>query len=213
MQHCRRSHPTPQDCEFALSLFGLSPGELLGERQLKVPPKVSQVPILPQPADSTPSAFVPHSFVTSSESGSADKRRRPYIPKSLPTFPSQHAYQETPLYPSRETDLIRVREQAKEESIQAEQALRKLMVARRGQGKQKRRIRRRPPGLEKRSEDLYQSALQLLTEKDEQSRQEAKDSGVFGFESSSSRPEDAEVEDFTTAVNCERQFWRRGRQR
>lgn len=52
-----------------------------------------------------------------------------YIPSHFPQLPPSHAWRQTPVFPEREKDARRMRERATEESLLAEQALRKLAAA------------------------------------------------------------------------------------
>jgi len=58
-----------------------------------------------------------------------ERTRRRYIPSHFPSLPSKHTWQATPVVVKRETDARRIREQATQEGILAEQALRKLMAS------------------------------------------------------------------------------------
>lgn len=210
MKHCRRSQPLPQDFIVALSHFGLNPSDLLPELDFQVPAKVTQEPILPASPDTISAPFIPEKLVLDPEDTA--QPRRSYIPPHLPTFPGQHAYRETPIFVARETDALRVRERAKEEGMQAETALRKLMVEKaRKAGDRRREINRgRPPELEEQSQEAYAKALAVLRAKDAENRMQRlarTDSELDGVEEE--RP--VLEEEVTTAVDYDRLFWRRGK--
>lgn len=212
MLNSRRSQPVPQDFAFALAQFGLAPADLLPEHDLKVPARISQAPILPAAMDTLPRVFETDLFLSSNDKSTADQRRRPYIPHHLPTFPSQHTYQETPVYAARETDALRVRERATQEGAQAEQALRKLLAANKGGDRNRRAgVRRRPPDVDKRSEELFQAALQSLAQKDAAARKSA--GGDADMAVSRVLQDEADDDDLSTAANYDRLFWRRGKGR
>lgn len=199
MKHCRRAQPLPQDFTHALAQFGISSSDLLPDLDLQVPAKVTQQAMLPAARDFVPQSFIPAIFA---EEARPDRTLRPYIPQFLPNFPSQHAYQETPVFIARETDALKVRERATQEGQQAEQTLRKLMAANKG-GDRLRRMRGglKPPEVEKRSEELYQAALAAMRQRDKEGRGMGSD-GV---------KETVQADEVTTIANYDSLYFRRGK--
>lgn len=207
MQHCRRARPLPQDFIHALSSFGLSPASLLSELDLHVSPRVTQAPVIPQDPNKTSLSFHNAAFVPRTSITNLDRRK--YIPSHFPGFPNEHSYQETPVYAARETDALRIRERAMEEGQLAEQALRKLMAAKKGGGNGKRmNRRRRMDGADDRGEEIWREALSAIIAEDTKAHDSA---GVqaYAFGIDGSGEEDAML----TAVNYDGRYWRKGKGR
>jgi len=137
--------------------------------------------------------------------------KRPYIPKHFPSFPSQHAYKDTPTYTEREVDVTKIREHATQEGVLAEQALRKLMIASKkwAQGG-----RRRGAGhldaMRQRNEEVWRETLAALMP-DGDGGSGGKD-GAFGFDGVRERAGRAyeDDKDVGAVVNYDRLFWRQG---
>ncbi|KAK3061430.1 hypothetical protein LTS18_006291, partial [Coniosporium uncinatum] len=128
MLSSRRSIPTPQDFILALVQHNVSPTSLLPHISARIPDSIIQPPIYEAPPDDDPPPNL--SNVIGSDLNATDERaRRRYIPSHFPTLPSKHTWQVTPVLTKRETDARRIREQATQEGILAEQALRKLMAS------------------------------------------------------------------------------------
>jgi len=120
----RRTKPTVLDFEEMLRQSNISLNGL--EDELKRMPSITPSVPLPPPSPPLP----PHPDLTEllgeELGGSRDQRCRIY--EHLPSFPSRHTYQATPLFSERPTDPRLIREKATAESRLAEQALRKLLA-------------------------------------------------------------------------------------
>lgn len=126
MQTHRRPVPTAQDFRMALAHMPntRSASLLAPQLELSLPEAVSY-PSIPQP--DAPPAPAPD-FSTLLQPLLADAQPQ-YIPSHFPKLPPQHAWKETPVFPTREKDARKMREKATEEGMLAEQALRKLAAA------------------------------------------------------------------------------------
>lgn len=126
MQAQRRTVPTAQDFAVALALTPNTASASLLQPQLdlQIPEGISY-PSIPEPV--SPEAPAPDlSSLLQPLTGS---KPRDYIPKHFPPLPPTHAWEQTPVFPSRETDARKMREKATQEGMLAEQALRKLASA------------------------------------------------------------------------------------
>ena len=129
MLACRRTQSLPLDFLQSLHQNHLSLRSLLPHLDPPVPPSKSQFAL---PFDEVTPAIQnqQHSTLNSSWDGKSKSKKRPYIPKSFPTFPSEHTYKATPDIPVRNNDPRKMREQAIEEGRLGEAALRKLVSVR-----------------------------------------------------------------------------------
>ena len=160
----RRAQPLPLDFEFALRQNGISVDSL--RPHVKPPPPTRKtLPNLPSPLPEEPIASdIDHSFLGDSLSGPLQQQALNYIPKHFPKFPSRHTYESTEVFPKREVDPRKVREQATEEGRLGEEALRKLTrAAKEGQAQPKQRMKRRLWGRRKESmETMFDKTLKAI---------------------------------------------------
>ena len=146
MQHSRRILPTPLDFANALATHSIDPANLLPElkpgtsraSRTITTPEQKQPPLFLSPsANSTNDATTPSAATTFKP-----VRKSSYIPSCLPDFPPAHSYSTTPHVTERETDARRIRELATQEGVLAEQALRKLVAAKKAGRDRKEREKR-----------------------------------------------------------------------
>jgi transcription initiation factor TFIID subunit 8 len=216
MTSSRRSRPIPQDFVSALAHNDIKSSLLLPHTKVRIPPLHAQPPIQrPLPAEAPP---VNLDGVLGNElSGLAEKSRRRYVPKTFPSLPSKHTWQSTPVFAARETDPRRIRERATEEGVQAEQALRKLMAAKKsGLQKQRPLEAKKQNPIEVRRRKAWEDALQAVTKVDEEDKRrfEEERGWVGNIEAPAERDAgggDAK-EDIGMLVNYERKYWRKSAQ-
>lgn len=133
----RRVRAIPQDFADALAVEQISLDDLLPHLQTSPLSPSDCQPAL-RPATPTESQGPSLSAVLGPElSGSSDRSQHPFIPANFPSFPSKHSYRFTPDVRHTESDPRRVRERATEEARLGEEALRRLMSAARGDGKER----------------------------------------------------------------------------
>lgn len=126
MQGSRRATPTPLDFAFALAQMPTSSTASLLKPQLDIKfPEDISFPSISEPAPAPPAA---PDFSALLEP-LIDRAQPSYIPKHFPARPPNHAWRHTDVYPQREKDPKKMREQATQEGMLAEQALRKLAAA------------------------------------------------------------------------------------
>jgi len=129
MLACRRTQAIPQDFLQSLHLHQLSLRSLLPHLDPPIPPSKSQ-PLLPLD-DAAPALQHQQLPVLDFALNDGPKTgKSTYIPKSFPSFPSEHTYKATPNVPVRENNPKKMRERAIEEGRLGEAALRKLVSAR-----------------------------------------------------------------------------------
>lgn len=126
MHDARRTKPTALD--FAVSLSKMpnaaAASHLQSQLGLSIPPSVA----LPSIADPPPPPPAAPDF-SKLLAPLMTPKPPSYIPKHFPPLPPRHAWQQTDVFPERETDSRKMRERATEEGTMAEQALRKLAAA------------------------------------------------------------------------------------
>lgn len=133
MVAARRTAPIVTDFESAFQAAQVPTPEdqLLRKSSAKPPPQLS---LLPPAPDAFSAHELPESILRPDTSPEEEKRSR-CVPSTFPAFPSQHTFKATPVPPPPERDQRRTRELATEEGRLGEQALRKLALAARGEGK------------------------------------------------------------------------------
>ncbi|KAM0715100.1 hypothetical protein Q7P37_009565 [Cladosporium fusiforme] len=126
MQTYRRASPTAQDFRLALAHMPNSSTASLLAPQLEVElPEALSYPSIPQPGP----PHTPAPNLSALLQPLLLEAQPQYIPSHFPQLPPQHAWKETPVFPTREKDSRKMREKATEEGMLAEQALRKLAAA------------------------------------------------------------------------------------
>lgn len=208
MQHSRRSNPLPQDFITALSRSNLRSSLLEDDVAFAIPAEISQRPLQPPPTSLVPTSYTSANLFDQHESTTSTAKHantRRYIPPHFPSFPSEHTFQATPVYTSRETDARRIREQATHEGMEAEKALRKLMAAskaaagnrRRGVGDDAQRVRR---------EEIWRETLEAVRMEDERAGAVGRGGGgMFGLDGA------GDVMEAGIEVDYDKMFARRGR--
>jgi len=209
MRHGRRSQPLPQDFMQTLAHFDLRSSLLEADLDLNVPAQATQLPLLPPTMPPVSKAYVAANVFDKQESSTTtEKIERRYIPAHFPSFPSEHTFRTTPVYTQREIDARKIREQATQEGMQAEKALRKLMAAskaaansrRRGLGSDTQRLQR---------EEVWRETLDAVKLEDDRTKALGRgDSAMFSLDGASDMP-DAGMG--AVEVNYDRMFERRGR--
>ncbi|KAB8737520.1 hypothetical protein FH972_026479 [Carpinus fangiana] len=218
MRHARRTQPIPEDFAMTLARLGLTPTSLTPDLKLPVPADITQRPIsasFSEPVAEEARAAAPMTFnADTSLSGAVEKRRKTYIPKHFPDFPSQHTYKDTAVLTQRESDARKLREQSTQEGMLAEQALRRLMAARqRGSRSAKEHSVEVHVAnkIQKESEAVFQEALAAMAGGDAKRTGEidALDSfsGADAADGDAMGPTDI---DFGAIVNHDRINWRKG---
>jgi transcription initiation factor TFIID subunit 8 len=126
MQTHRRASPTAQDFRMAMAHMPNTRSASLLAPQLELPiPETVSYPSIPQPGP--PPAPAPD--LSALLQPLLAETQPQYVPSHFPQLPPQHAWKETPVFPTREKDSRKMREKATEEGMLAEQALRKLAAA------------------------------------------------------------------------------------
>ena len=129
MLACRRTQVIPQDFLQSIHLHQLSLRSLLPHLDPPIPPSQSQPLFLPD--DVGPALEYQQLPVLNFAMNDTPKTgKSTYIPKSFPSFPSEHTYKATPNVLVRENNPRKMRERAIEEGRLGEAALRKLVNAR-----------------------------------------------------------------------------------
>lgn len=217
MASSRRSQALPQDFTRALSHHNVTSLDLFPQLTVPVPPLLAQQPVLGPIPDEPPPKNL-EAILGNELSGRAENQQRNYIPRHFPCLPSKHTWQSTPVFPAREEDPRKIRERATEEGVLAEQALRKLMAAKKS-GSQK----RRPLGevqqssVEVQRRQVWEDALQAVMKEDEQERkryEEADIEGGWEIDEANGDRDGAGVmkPDIGMLVNYDRKYWRKGAQ-
>ena len=137
MHGSRRAQPLPQDFIHALASTNASPAFLqehlslhdLYSESSPLAPSILQ-PAIPDPPPAEPPPPDLTSVLGADLISAREKSQRGYIPKHFPPLPSQHTWRDTPILSKREEDPRKIRERATDEGMEAERALRKLVVAR-----------------------------------------------------------------------------------
>ncbi|EEH03256.1 bromodomain associated protein [Histoplasma capsulatum G186AR] len=129
MSSCRRMQPIPPDFEHALRNTNIHLDALHEYLIPSLRQQHQQIPSLPSPPPSSPTAAVDLPFLGPELSGTAHRQLNVHIPKHFPNFPGRHTYRATPVFTARETDPRKIREKATEEGRLGEEALRKLARA------------------------------------------------------------------------------------
>ncbi|EOD47285.1 putative bromodomain associated protein [Neofusicoccum parvum UCRNP2] len=217
MEHARRTAPTPPDFARALARSGYASSDLEPQLRLRVPPAVALPPVPDAPPAEEPPPQL-EEVLGAELSGKGEKDGRPYIPAHLPSFPSKHTWQSTPVFSSRETDPRKIRERATQEGILAEQALRKLMAANRTGSSRKRAApgdgggvgvlgRRRPAP---QGRQMWEDAMREVIREDEMKRGDVFMGGLDD-EHNGDKTNDFVV-DTGLLVNYDQKYWRKGAQ-
>ncbi|KAF2099676.1 hypothetical protein NA57DRAFT_55621 [Rhizodiscina lignyota] len=219
MASSRRRQPIPHDFIRALAHHNLTSSSLEPHVKVPIPPLLAQQPILgPPPDEPVPPNL--DAMLGDELNGKAEKKERKYIPKHFPGLPSKHTWQATPVFPKREEDPRKIRERATEEGVLVEQALRKLMAAKK-RGLQKRRplAAVEQNGAELQRKQVWDDALQAVLREDEEHRrrwEEAEDNIVLRFDGAAEKDVDAAggtvKSDIGMLVNYDRKYWRKGAQ-
>ncbi|CAK3757620.1 Hypothetical predicted protein [Lecanosticta acicola] len=126
MQDGRRTAPTPLDFASALAQMPTSHTAscLKPHLDLQLPEDIACPPI----SEPDPPPPLAPDFSNLLEP-LIDRAIPSYIPKHFPARPPNHAWRHTDVFPQREKDPKKMREQATQEGMLAEQALRKLAAA------------------------------------------------------------------------------------
>ena len=119
-----------------------------------------------------------------------------YIPSHFPNLPGQHSYKDSEILTGCESDARRVRELATKEGMQAEQALRRLMIARQDGSRTKKLLGQRDfqTESEAQADDFFKSAMAAASAVE------------GGSQPLGLAPTDV---DFGAVVNHEKAFWRK----
>ncbi|KAF2202388.1 hypothetical protein GQ43DRAFT_369212 [Delitschia confertaspora ATCC 74209] len=221
MNASRRTAPVPHDFIHALKKAKLKPSDLQhcldrGD----VPPSLLQ-PQIPAPSPQEQPPPNVEALLGPALSGAAEKASKKYIPSHLPSFPSKHTWQATPVYTQRETDPRKIREKATAEGIMAEQSLRKLQAAHKAGIQKQGATKKRMPKQRKKIEDLFEEAIKDIQKNEaerEQTRmnkEQEQHDGQFDFGLDSPPRQRKPVKkkpeqqvDGTMCVNYDRKFWR-----
>ncbi|KAF2400365.1 hypothetical protein EJ06DRAFT_530347 [Trichodelitschia bisporula] len=204
MKAHRRTSPTPHDFIQALALSGLTASDLMPH--IKSPPPKSPSPfeVAPPTADEIPAPDLEILFA-GALSGVPETEKRSYIPAHLPPLPSKHTWQSTPVYQERLVDPRRIREQATQEGVLAEQALRKLMAARRvGLAK----ATHHKPERVTRDRQIFEEALREA-QHDDKVAEDERQSDYMHEDFDMEQPPSLPGFDDVMLVNYERNVWRK----
>ena len=225
MNACRRVQPIPQDFTFALAKNDLRSSFLLPHVKLPICSSVTQPPLQP-PSPKEPSPPPLEKLLGSDlvEAGSHTGKR--WIPPHFPTFPSKHTWMETPTFPERETEPLKIRELATQQGILAEKALRKLIAKRKSSGTEARQGVRLENNKSMSHRDKYEKTwedtLQALAAEDEKARVHAHartaemememDVDFDGEENTLAEGKNASaaVPGIRMFVNYDKKYWRKG---
>jgi len=210
----RRTAPTPQDFALALAHSGLSSSALLPF--LNTPSELSvcqpQIPPIPAPEPSPPSL---ENVLGPELSSSSERQQRHYVPQHLPTLPSRHTWQATPVYPKREEDARKIRERATQEGVIAEQALRRLMAASKS-GSNGKEAQGRLGRAGSKSKAVWDAAWAAIQQADNNEREKEEKADWEGEDTEIAPPVGATkvraasnaVFDTTMIANYDRKYWR-----
>ncbi|KAI9813657.1 MAG: hypothetical protein M1827_003728 [Pycnora praestabilis] len=202
MLSCRRSEPIPQDFAHALSTHGLTTSSLETHLQPSIPPAICQptLPSLPLEEPARPSL---DPLLGPILSGAHEKAQRSFVPSHFPPFPSKHTYKDTPIFVEREEDPRKIRERATEEGRLGEEALRRLVGARKTDNRNVDRsvMESRKGKRRKEQEEMWEKTLAAVTQGLD------KPSTMNGDRSVPSLPSKL---DSIPVVNSDRVYWRKG---
>ncbi|KAK7522008.1 transcription factor TFIID complex subunit 8 C-term-domain-containing protein [Phyllosticta citriasiana] len=225
MHTARRTTPLPTDFALALAHTGYTSSDLEPHLKLGIPPEITQPPLPPPPRPESPPPKL-EELLGKELSGASEKATRAWIPNHLPAFPSKHTWQSTPLYPNRETDPRKIREQAAQEGILAEQALRKLMAANRSGPTKRARSGTSSDAVKEKSAVPQASEVWEEAMKEVMLEEAAKNKSTRGLDMDSLDPfsnemgasgrekegEKNAVVDAGLLVNYDQKYWRKGAQ-
>ncbi|KAI9735960.1 MAG: hypothetical protein M1834_001426 [Cirrosporium novae-zelandiae] len=212
MLSCRRTQPTPQDFEQALSFMHVSTSALIPHLQPPVSPDVSQVLSLDLKSSDDFPRLPRLPFLRPDLTGNTDRSQRSYIPQHFPSFPSRHTYKETPDFPNREDDPRKVRERATAEGRLGEEALRKLVAANKGSTDEmdfSKRARTRS-SMRAEGQELWARTMAQCAEEDAR-KDDGNDDLIISYPGSSGKAPAPSIRDLLhgPVVNYDKQFWQR----
>lgn len=215
----RRKQPEPIDFSKAMASFGHVPSTLAQDLKAEIPVNIAQAPILPSSEpDEALDISKAQELLSRDLGGATEKRKQAWIPSHMPDFPSQHTYKDTPIVEEHEKDARKVREQATKEGMLAEQALRRLMLARQKGTKALRRSREQQGISKSQDEDdaIFQDALNAIMA---QERPNGRDPGALDdfqtdgiIDGPAKDNMGATDVDFGAIVNYDKSNWRKGAQ-
>lgn len=212
MLSCRRAQPLPQDFSHALAIFTPSPLALEEDLRLSIPSDIFQPPLLP-PSPEPPAPNV-REFLKTALGTASDRIKRRFVPAHFPDFPLQHAYKETPVFTEREIDARKIREQATQEGMLAEQALRKLMAARQAGNNDGRSGRFRKSAKRQTSEQIWRDTMVAVLAVDRARHGGGREGFTnFGMDGAVDMPDIALADlnaQYGAIVNYDRAYWRKG---
>ncbi|KAI6249727.1 Transcription initiation factor TFIID subunit 8 [Erysiphe necator] len=197
MLSSRRSLPIPNDFQYALSEFDIPLLSLEPHLHPPVPIPKLLIKLEQLPAEEL---YIPTSDKLLGEdlSGEAEKKNKPYIPKSFPSFPSKHTYKWTERESARDLDPRKIREEAAKVARQGEEALQRLTkVAKAAKEKAAKKTASKDPKSKERHK-IWQSVMENLL------------SGKNSSLESSLKEKNSENMHTSMIVNAERQYFRKG---
>ena len=211
MLSSRRYQTIPQDFLRALHTHQLSLRALLPHLDPPVPAVKSQFSLEKKPIEGIEQQE--YRSISALLSGSHIDETKRYIPKHFPDLPDKHTYQATPEFPLREQDPRKIRERATEEGRLGEAALRKLVTAGTISPSKQAAKKQKMPTLRAKRDHLWMETMSAVGSNGQADQDEPMDidkgKEMAGEERSSSLP----VEHLSSAVNAEKQYWRKPMQR
>lgn len=124
----RRCQPIPQDFLLALNAHQLTLRCLIPHLQPPIPGEKTQPTLYPEPMIGGDDPVQAQLIQTMLEDVSVRSTPKTYIPRNLPSLPSQHTYKAEAVSSRRQYDPKKVRELATEEGRMGEEALRRFVV-------------------------------------------------------------------------------------
>ncbi|POS85632.1 hypothetical protein EPUL_001174 [Erysiphe pulchra] len=197
MLSSRRSQPIPNDLQYALSEFDIPLLSIVPHLRPPVPTSKLLIKLEQSPAEELP-VFTSDTLLGDELSGEADKKKKPYIPKNFPSFPSKHTYKWTEKESARSVDPRKIREEAAKVARQGEEALRRLTkIAKAANEKDAKKMASKDPRSKERHE-IWESVMESLL------------SGKNSSCNSPGKENNDETISTSMIVNAERQYFRKG---
>lgn len=211
MLSSRRTEVIPQDYLQALHEHHLTLSALMLHLDSPVPPEKSQPPLACKSVlEDGQSVFFP-SFKPVLDA-KTNTQSSAYIPRHFPTLPGEHTFRTTWDEVDREKDPRKIRERATEEGRLGEEALRRLV----GTGAQRAEKDGVPTGqntahLRQRRKELWKNTMDALTHDTEAMPDPLHDTHGRYVENLSTSPlASPKPQRLTSAVNAEKNYWRKG---
>ena len=203
----RRIHPIPQDFLQALHSNQLSLRALTPHLNPPIPTHKSQFPLTRDLTESEGQKEYRSISSFTVPAQSAQPKR--YIPKHFPLLPDDHTYQAHPVYPVREQDPRKIREQATEDGRLGEEALRKLVSASVSQRPSGASTAGKPLSGRAQRDQMWRETMIAVAQQDQAGGDSQRMELEVGKPDDNGKDSLALLGHLSSAVNSEKRFWRK----